>query len=118
MVINSSSLSKKQKGLAQLRKQLLETEGFIAEEVVARKQNSDYGTYTRKGKSRAMVKIEEKVGLPIEEILAGDKWAKDISKELGITVSTVSNWRKRLGIVSEYSMNKLMEKVQEKIDGG
>lgn len=116
MVINSSSLEKRHKELTKLQKKLLETEGFLSEEVIAKKQNSDYGTYKRQGKSRAMVKIEERVGLKIEEILAGDRWAKEVALELGITVSTVSNWRKRLGIVSEYSMNKLMEKVQEKIN--
>lgn len=126
-------MSQREGELAKLRRELLKTEGFISgadkgkvdkdsKPGLAHKKNSPAPkpyvpeTVERSGKSREMLKLEKRHKQSIEMLLAGDKWAKDIAEELGISVSTVSNWRKRLSIESEYSMNKLMMKVKDKID--
>lgn len=110
MVINRSSLVSKQ--LDRLRTELLKTESFLADPLPENPREFN----NRQGKSRQMLKLEEEFHTSIEVLLAGDRWAKDIARELRITVSTVSNWRKRLGIESQYSMNKLMNKVKGKVD--
>jgi len=50
-------------------------------------------------KTLAMILLEERYGKPIEMILSLDKRGMDIARELRVTESCISRWRKRLGII-------------------
>ncbi len=110
MVINNSSLNRS--NLARLRRELLESGAFLTEDPVEKKAREEkkekYKQHNdRKGKTPEMVRAEKRIGRPIEEILDGGRHAKEVARELGITLPTVSNWRKRLGITSDYFLKRL-----------
>ena len=52
----------------------------------------------RENYTQEMRRIEALTGKSLLVILAPNRWSKDIEQELHIRQSTVSMWRKRLGI--------------------
>jgi DNA-binding MarR family transcriptional regulator len=49
-------------------------------------------------KTKDMLLIEQRLNERIQVLLEGSLLGEDIASRLGITISTVSKWRKRLGI--------------------
>lgn len=123
MVINNNSLGRRRDSeLARLRKELLESGDFLVDEEERKKKEQKQRDWQRAnnrlGKTPEMGKAEERLGRPIEELLDGSRNAKEVARELEITLPTVSNWRKRLGIKSDYFFNRLKpeQKVKEEIN--
>lgn len=123
MVINNNSLGRRRDSeLARLRKELLESGDFLVDEEERKKKEQKQRDWQRAnnrlGKTPEMEKAEERLGRPIEELLDGSRNAKEVARELEITLPTVSNWRKRLGIKSDYFFNRLKpeQKVKEEIN--
>jgi len=57
-------------------------------------------------KSRAMVRVEERIGRPLEEYLAEAYQAKtqaQIGEDLGLDRSTITRWMRELGIEPRFS---------------
>jgi len=56
-------------------------------------------------KSRAMLRVEQKLGRPLEEYLAERYQAKtqtEIAVELGVSNASVSRWMQELGIEARF----------------
>lgn len=87
--------------ISRLRREVLES---VIEKTQARAPPKKYKfEYNYTGKTPKMILLELKFGEYMEEMLSAEKLGEDIVEKLGVDKGTVSRWRKRLGIVPEYT---------------
>ena len=86
------------KSREQTRLNLLRREGRPMPLPKTKRRFPERNIRTSDGKTAAMLLVESELGQPLERILTSASRGK-VAKRLGLDKSTVSKWRKRLGLV-------------------
>ena len=86
------------KSREQTRLNLLRREGRPTPLLKTKRRFPERNIRASDGKTAAMLLVEAELGQPLERILTSASRGK-VAKKLGLDKSTVSKWRKRLGLV-------------------